>query len=208
MKTGFLPNFQAVKENLHKIGRVRRFVSIKCQYSSRYDAYKQGALPNTFNPEFSNGSLMDIGIYCIYPVVHLFGRPERIQANAVMLNSGVDGEGSVCLQYDDMEAIIVHSKITDSLLGSEIQGEEGSILIDKISTPESVKIVYRNGATETITREQNNNLMYYEIREFIDLIRKNRVESEINSHQRSLEVLAIMDAARKQFGLIFPADHI
>lgn len=207
MKTGFMPNFQAVRENLHKIGKIRRFMSMKCQYSSRYDQYKQGKNPNTFNLAFSNGSLMDIGVYCVYGAVYLFGRPNRIQASALMLESGVDGSGCIHFKYEGMDAVILHSKITDSVLDSEIQGEEGSICIDNISSPQRVTIRYRDGSAEDITREQINHTMYYEAREFIDLIRSNRLESGTNSHQTSLTVMEILDSARRQVGLIFPADQ-
>ncbi|MGE5581230.1 MAG: Gfo/Idh/MocA family protein [Bacillota bacterium] len=206
LKTTLLPNFQTVRDNLSRIGQVRRFLTIKCQYSSRYDRYKQGLPTNTFNPELANGSLMDIGVYCLYPIMALFGRPSSIRANAVMLESGIDGEGSVCLQYDGMEAVAIHSKIADSGLPSEIQGEQGNIIIDKISTPEKVEIVYKGGAVEDITRDQSPDLMYYEAREFIDLIQKGRLESTINNHQLSLEVMKVMDEARRQIGLRFPAD--
>lgn len=206
LKTTLLPNFQTVRDNLSRIGQVRRFLTIKCQYSSRYDRYKQGLPTNTFNPELANGSLMDIGVYCLYPIMALFGRPSSIRANAVMLESGIDGEGSVCLQYDGMEAVAIHSKIADSGLPSEIQGEQGNIIIDKISTPEKVEIVYKGGQVEDITRDQTPDLMYYEAREFIDLIQKGLPESTINNHQLSLEVMKVMDEARRQIGLRFPAD--
>ena len=114
LKTTFTPNFLAIKNQLHKIGPVRRFVASYCQYSSRYDAYKKGTILNAFKPEFSNGSLMDIGIYCIYPAVVLFGAPKEIKANGYKLSSGVDGEGSLILNYDELEVVVFHSKIANS----------------------------------------------------------------------------------------------
>lgn len=207
LKTTFLPNFQSIKENLHKIGTVRRVISNKCQYSSRYDAFKAGKEVNTFNPVFSNGSLMDIGIYCIYPIVALFGKPKCIHASAVMLPSGIDGQGTVCLTYDTMDAIVMHSKIANSYLASEIQGENGSIIIDKISTIENVELVDGKGLRENISREQLENSMYYEIKEFIQLIETKAVESTINSYQLSITVMEILETARGQIGLSFPADQ-
>lgn len=206
IKTTFLPNFKAIKQNIHKIGRVRKFFSNYCQYSSRYEGYKAGKAPNTFNPVFSNGSIMDIGIYCIYPAIYLFGKPEKVSANGIMLDSGIDGAGSIHLHYQDMEVIISHSKISNSSVPSEIQGEDGVILIDKIATPESVKILYRQGSEEEINQDQSNDLMYYEAKEFIDLIKNNRLESSINSLQLSLDVMGVMETCRKQIGLTFPAD--
>jgi len=206
MKSTFLPNMQSVRENLPKLGPVRRFFSNYCQYSSRYDTFKAGKPINTFDPAFSNGSIMDIGVYCIYPVIYLFGPPESVSANATMLSSGIDGCGSITLHYKDMEAIISHSKIANSLIPSEIQGENGNILIDKISTPEDVKIIYRDGSTEDITRPQKPDLMFYEAREFIQLIKTGQLQSSTNTFTLNRQVMQVMDEARKQIGLVFPAD--
>ncbi|WP_078435534.1 Gfo/Idh/MocA family protein [Metabacillus halosaccharovorans] len=207
LKNTQLPNFLAIKENLHKIGKVRRYFASYCQYSSRYDKYKEGTVLNAFKPEFSNGSLMDIGIYCVYPAVALFGEPNEVKASSYMLESGVDGEGSLLLSYDEMDAVIMYSKITNSYVPSEIQGENGSIIIDKINTPESVKIQYKDGTVEDITREQVSESMYYEAKEFISLVSENIQQSELNSHQNSIITARILETARKQVGLIYPADQ-
>ena len=206
VKTIFLPNFQAVERNIHKIGKVRKFFSNYCQYSSRYDDYKKGNILNAFDPAFSNGSIMDIGIYCIYPAVYLFGKPEKVSASAIMLESGIDGAGTMILHYKDMEVIISHSKITNSTIPSEIQGEDGVIIIDKISIAEHVKIIYRDGSREDIQQDQCDESMYYEVQEFINLIENGEIESKINSLQLSLDVMEIMDSSRQQIGLTFPAD--
>ncbi|WP_347551499.1 Gfo/Idh/MocA family oxidoreductase [Pseudalkalibacillus hwajinpoensis] len=206
MKSTVMPNMQKVRENLHKIGQVRRFVANYGQYSSRYDAYKEGTVLNAFNPEFSNGSLMDIGVYCVYPVVSILGKPSSIKAEGVMLESGVDGEGSILLGYDDKEAVVMFSKITDSHLPSEIQGENGSILIDKIGSPMNVKIYYRDGSIEDLTQSQTHTMMY-EAKEFIELIQSGKTESTINSYENSLLAIEVMDEARRQIGIVFPADN-
>ncbi|MBP1154173.1 MULTISPECIES: Gfo/Idh/MocA family oxidoreductase [unclassified Paenibacillus] len=206
LKSTLLPNFRAIQENLHKIGQVRRYFASYCQYSSRYDAYKKGTVLNAFNPVFSNGSLMDLGVYCIYPMAVLFGKPEQIKATGIMLGSGVDGEGSILLKYQEMDAVIMHSKITSSYLPSEIQGENGTIIIDKINQPEKVEIRYRDGSVEEITQPQGSQSMYYEVKEFIDLLKSGRVESSTNSYANSMTAVEIMDEARRQIGLKFPAD--
>ncbi|WP_410514577.1 Gfo/Idh/MocA family protein [Paenibacillus sp. BR2-3] len=61
--------------------------------------------------------------------------PLSLKANLFMLSSGVDGEGSLILKYDDMEGVVQFSKITDSSLPSEIQGENGCLIIDRIADP-------------------------------------------------------------------------
>ncbi|PAE18329.1 oxidoreductase [Bacillus sp. 7504-2] len=206
LKTTFLPNFQEVKKNLHKIGPVRRYVASYCQYSSRYDAYKEGTTLNAFKPEFSNGSLVDIGIYCLYPAVYLFGKPNEIKASGFLLESGVDAEGSLLLQYDDKDVVVLFSKITNSYLPSEIQGEEGSIVLDKLNPPEDVEIRYRDGRVEDIAVEQTNHPMYYETKEFIELLKNRKYESNINTFETSQLVMEILDEARKQMGVVYPSD--
>lgn len=206
MKSTLVPNFKAIRENLPKIGKIRRYFASYCQYSSRYDAYKEGVVLNAFNPIFSNGSLMDIGVYCLYPAVVLFGKPQTIKAAGIMLDSGVDGEGSILLKYEEMDAVMMHSKITDSYLPCEIQGENGNMVIDKMNTPEKVVIHYRDGTTEEITKTQSCPSMYYEIKEFIDLVQLGKLESGTNSLKNSALVMEIMDEARKQVGLVFQAD--
>jgi predicted dehydrogenase len=206
MKSTLVPNFGAIRDHLNKLGKVRRYFASYCQYSSRYDAYKEGFLPNTFNPAFSNGALMDLGVYGLYPLVTLFGKPERILAQGMLLESGVDGEGSILLGYPDMDAIVLFSKIADSALPAEIQGENGTMTIVKISQPQKVTIRYRDGTVEDLTQPQASNTMMYEIAEFIGLIREGKRESSVNTHARSLWTLEIMDEARRQIGLQFPAD--
>ncbi|MEK3731790.1 MULTISPECIES: Gfo/Idh/MocA family protein [Paenibacillus] len=208
MKSTLMPNFRTVRDNLYKLGQIRRYFASYCQYSSRYDAYKQGTILNAFNPEFSNGSLMDLGIYCIYPMVTLFGKPDTVQASGVMLSSGVDGEGSLLLSYPEMDGVIMHSKISDSYAPAEIQGENGTMLIDKINQPYDVKIHYRDGTVENLTQLQQHESMYYEAREFIDLLNRGERESAVNTWTNSLVTAEIMEEARRQIGLVFPADRL
>lgn len=207
MKTTQLPNFKILKENLYKIGTIRKYFCSYCQYSSRYDKYKNGIIENAFKKDFSNGALMDIGVYCIYPVVDLFGKPKSLIGDGYKLETGVDGQGTIVLDHGDIKGVVQYSKISNSYIPSEIQGEEGSIIIEKINTFGKIIIKYRDGREEVISKSQlSEGDMYYEVQEFINLIKKGRLESEINSHENSLNVMRIMDEVRKQIGLIYDAD--
>ncbi|MBE4909595.1 Gfo/Idh/MocA family oxidoreductase [Bacillus luteolus] len=206
MKTTLLPNFKSIQQNLYKLGKIRRYVGNFSKYSSRYDAYKEGTILNAFKPEFSNGSLMDLGVYCIYPMVLLFGHPNSIKASSYLLETQVDGEGSLLIEYDEMDAVIMHSKISNSYSPSEIIGEDGSMMINNISEPTEVEIRYKDGSTEKISVEDEMPSMYYELREFIDLIKLGKLESEVNSHQHSRTTAEIIEVARKQTGIVYPAD--
>ncbi|MFC5650011.1 Gfo/Idh/MocA family protein [Paenibacillus solisilvae] len=206
LKSTLLPSFQSITEHLPEIGKVRRYFANYCQYSSRYDAYKAGQVLNAFNPIYSNGALMDLGVYCIYPLIVLFGEPKEIRATGMLLESGVDGQGSLVARYEEMEAVVMYSKISQSSIPSEIQGEAGSIVIDSISDPQKIEIQYRDGRIQDISRPADRPTMYYETQVFMDLIRSKQTESTVNSHANSLAVMAVLDEARKQQGLVYPAD--
>lgn len=200
----YLPNFQLIKEQLPTLGAIRKAHISYCQYSSRYPKYLQGENPNTFNPEFSNGSIMDIGFYCIGSMIELFGEPKTIQAQAHVLDSGVDGNGSVICGYDGFDVVIMHSKTSDSYVPSEIQGENGAILADMISIGEKVTKITRGGEPIDMTIEQNTNPMFYEAGKFAEQVRTNTMDEDAIT--RSLLISKVTTEIRKQTGIIFPAD--
>ncbi len=207
MKPTMTPNFLAIRDNMKEIGTVRRYFSCYCQYSSRYDKLKAGEVLNAFKPELSNGAIMDIGIYTIYPMVVLFGRPQKIDATGLRLSTGVDGQGAVNFEYDGMSATVLYSKIADSALPTEIQGENGTITADRINIISKVSLRYRNGEKVELTRPDNIHEYYYEVAGFISLIENGCKESEINSLENSLITLQIIDEIRRQLGVVFPADR-
>jgi predicted dehydrogenase len=207
MKPTLTPGFRAIQKALPEIGTVRQYFSCYCQYSSRYDQLKEGIVLNAFNPELSNGAVMDIGVYTIYPMVVLFGRPQTIQASGFKLYSGVDGNGSVNFTYNGFNATVLYSKIANSQLPTEIQGEDGLITLDRINMISEATLTRRNGAKENIRPKVEKNEYYYEIAEFIDLIQTGRPESDINSLENSLITMEIVDEIRRQIGVVFPNDN-
>lgn len=187
------PNFKIIKDNLYKIGDVRQILVKYCQYSSRYDLLKNGEVTNIFNKELAGGSLYDIGVYPLYFTLAMFGEPKEYFGYNFLLSSGVDGCGSILLKYEDKIANISYSKITHEQSQSEILGENGSIIIDKVSHVKGITIKYRDGREEKLGIELYENDMRYEIEEFIKLIKNGEVESKLNSFTISRKCVEIME---------------
>ena len=205
MRSVYSPGFQAIRENLHKLGKIRRVSFQYCQYSRRYDNFKKGIIENAFNPALSNGALMDIGVYCVHPLVSLFGKPEKVISSSLKLSNGIDGAGTILTEYPDFQGELLYSKITDSRVPSQIQGEEGSLVIREIPDPQEVVLYYRDGRTETLDIPRTENNMVYEIREFLRLIREKRYSHEyLENSQMEIE---LMDEVRRQQKIFFPADR-
>jgi predicted dehydrogenase len=200
-----LPNFKKLKQLLPSLGQLRKGMISYCQYSSRYPKFLAGENPNTFNPQFANGSIMDIGFYCLSSAVELFGEPISLQAQAQLLTSGVDGSGSVILNYDGFEVVLQHSKTSDSYLPSEIQGEEGALQMEMISTASKlIKIERKDKVARDVSVEQVSNPMYYEALEFADQFKQQSANQQCS--QRSLVVAKLLEEIRRQTGVVFPSD--
>lgn len=208
LKTTLQPGLTAIKKALPKLGQIRRYNGVYCQYSSRYDKYKRGEYTNTFQPEFANGALMDLGIYAIYPMLYLFGKPNNITASCIKLPSGVDGSTSVICQYDKMDALLSFSKITASKNPSEILGESGTLSFSAINEISNVAISYNDKTTpdEIVYKTEAEDFMYYEAQEFIDMIKTGRIESTVNTFALSLRAREVTDEIRKQLNITFPND--
>lgn len=205
-KTEYLPNFALITEHLSKLGKLHKVSVNYCQYSSRYQRYLDGENPNTFNPAFSNGSIMDIGFYCVSSVVALFGEPEKIKASAHLLDSGVDAHGSAILYYPEFEVVIRHSKVSDSALPTELQGEAGMMLIDHISECDHIVLKLRGQESVTYQVAQVENTMTYEASFFAKQIKQGHLCEKAKA--RALGVSRITTEIRRQTGVSFPADQL
>ena len=204
MRCIFDPGQKLIKENLYKLGKIRRATLEFCQYSSRYDAFKRGENVNIFDPQLSAGALMDIGVYCVHSLIDLFGQPDSVNAVSLALRNGIDGAGSILTKYSDMITELIYSKITNSFIPSQIQGENGVMLISSIPSPRKITIKYNDGSEEEIIAETCENNMIYELSTFLEAIEKNKKLDYYN--EVSLKAMGIMDQVRKQTGIIFPGD--
>ena len=209
MRPDFDPAFDVIREHLPRIGKLRRATFEFCQYSSRYDSYREGVVQNAFNPQLGNAAIMDIGVYCIHSLVRLFGMPENIRAFSTRLVNGFDGSGIVLMDYGSMIAEAVYSKISVSVNPSVLQGEDGSIMIDYIGRPSELKIRTREGSrdplyggnTETLPFQPAENNMIYEISEFLRLIREGTADHKYLRY--SLDTLRVIDEVKRQTGITF-----
>jgi predicted dehydrogenase len=212
MITTFNPNFRVIVGKIEEIAPVRQYSSYFCQYSSKYEALKKGTVASCFQPRTA-GSLRDIGIYTLYPLLSVFGRPNSIKADLTPYETpeGVtDIHGTMQLHYGDMTASLVFSKVCDSFQPTEIAGENGNLIIDEIRIARKAEIVYHIPPTSGLGPKAGRTLIheglehdayYYEMKEFADLVEAGETESKINSLDTSIIAMEIIDEALEQNGL-------
>ena len=171
MRPAHDPAILELISNIEKVGSIRRAHFEFCKYSSRYDKFKNGIIENAFDPGIKNSALHDIGIYPLWLAVKLFGEPINIQATSVRLSNGFDGAGEIVMDYGDKIATVSYSKITEGALPSYIEGENGTLLIDKISEPGLITLKMRGEKSTVLYSSDCENNMIFEISAFRDMIR-------------------------------------
>ncbi|HLS08479.1 Gfo/Idh/MocA family oxidoreductase [Lentibacillus sp.] len=202
------PNFTSLQEGLQKIGHVRSMILPFVQYSSRYDKYLAGEKPNIFTTEFSGGALVDLGVYPLSLVVGLFGKPDSASYFPIMLESGVDGSGTLVLEYPDFTGTILCSKIAQSSNMCEIHGEKGTLVFENAGDMYHPRVIM-NGFKEEMSLQADDhpNNMVYEAREFARIIES----GDTNEYERlkylSYDVLAVTEKVRHDNGIMFDCEN-
>ena len=193
------PLRQVLKKVVSKIGKIRSATIDFSQLSSKYQALKNGELPNIFNPEMKTGALNDLGIYCVYPVIDLFGMPEKIIPVQHFLHTGADGSGSAAFEYEDKLVTITYSKVGQSRSPSQIMGDEGTVTIESISKLDGIKL-YNNVGEEILLNGETDKkyLMGNEAKSAIDFILKREETDDFLKECQSMNknVLLCMEKMR------------
>ena len=201
-----MPNFQAAQKVLPEIGSVKIIQCNYSQYSSRYDRYRKGEVLPAFDPALSGGALYDINVYNLQFVIGLFGKPDHVQYIANKGFNGIDTSGILLLQYEQFAAVCVGAKDAASEGHLIIQGDEGTI--------------YGQGAPNElrsllVTKQQHQDLIeencyaHRMVHEFISFARI-YAQGDYGCCEKYMkiteQVMAVLEEARKQAGIVFSAD--
>ncbi len=193
------PARRILKEIVGSLGNIRSANIDFSQLSSKYQALKNGELPNIFNPELKTGALNDLGIYCVYPVIDLFGEPVKITPCQHFLSTGADGCGSAVFEYEDKLVTITYSKVGQSRASSQIMGDEGTVTIGSISKLDNVYFYKNDGEDLLLVPETEKRfLMGNEARSAVEFIlNKDNAKSFLKECQQMNEkVLLCMEKMR------------
>ncbi len=152
-----------------------------------------------------------------------------------LTNGAIDGAGVILAAYPDKVVTLHYSKITADLAENQVEGELGTWTLDALSTPSRYRVdmrgqAVRNAAkqmgyssTATATTEvelepcQNN--MCFELSDFLDAVEAVQGGADAAAApcgpfgtvdrfaEVTLATMRVMDEARRQAGVTFPADE-
>ncbi len=202
--TRFLPSIDKTLELIASgtLGQVRHIKSDHAAFRT-YD-------PNSrlFNRGLGGGSLLDIGIYPVFLTLLLWGEPDQIDAVAHMSPTGVDESLALTFHYNDGRIATLYSSfMTDSTVESHICGTTGRLKLNRWwFCPVPLELTRGDGQPVTINFNYVGNGYNYEAEEVHRCLRAGKRESALMSHDFSLRLIRLLDAIRKQIGLVYDAD--
>ncbi len=198
--------YSKVKEALASIGKIRAAKIDFCQRSSRFDSFLAGQRQNIFDMSLKAGCLMDIGVYCVYAALDLLGEPKEVKAQANFLYNGADGLGNAILNYGDFSAVLTYAKTCDSVMASEIIGDNGTLLIGKISQYTDVCLIKDGKRQEICGALSKEELMSGEAKRFADYILRynDNLSDYKNACDLTHSVHKTMDLIKQNAGIKYP----
>ena len=145
----FNPCMASLKTALTGLGPIRRIRLHSCEYAFCCKGVRISPVrPPACVPP--GGALFQRGADCLYPLVHLFGIPEQMDAQMVFTEHGMDAAGTVRGHMGTARVEIVYSKISGSHVPSLIEGERGSLLIRDLRNLKEVTYKNRSGDKEQL----------------------------------------------------------
>lgn len=205
--TVYNPNFLTIKEKLKEISPIKVIECNMSQYSRKYDAFLEGKKPNVFTLAFSGGALMDINVYNLHFVVGLLGMPQSVHYDA-NIKEGIDTSGVMSLDYGDISVSCVGSKDNIGVNFCQIQGEKGYIYVEGASSLTKKAVMHlRNGEEVVFDDQKHAGAHYYYGGAMVKMIKEQDYESCYKMLEHSLNVMKVIDMAKKSAGIVFDADR-
>ena len=207
ISTQYLPNVLKIKEKLSELGKIKIVTANYSQYSSRYNAFKEGIIQPAFDYTKSGGALMDLNIYNIRLMVALFGKPLKVNYMA-NIEKNIDTSGIITLDYGNFKAVLIGAKDCKAPIATSIQGDQGCI---SIQTPANVlrsfKILHNDQREEEFDLQGDTHRMVYEFNEFVKMIENKDSDRANEMMEKSLIAMDIATKARIDAGVHFKADE-
>jgi predicted dehydrogenase len=161
----------------------------------------------SFSFEHAGGALLDIGIYEMFLAVDWLGAPLEVQTLGRLGPTGVDTFASLNSQHE--------RGIAQLFCGLDLCGKGDALLLapgghvtihENWWNPARATIRYGDGRVVELDVPFEGGGLNYETAHFCELIRAGQLESPVMPHARSLQMIAMADAARAALGLRFAGE--
>ncbi len=159
------------------------------------------------NPHLAGGSLLDIGIYPVFLAYLMMGKPERIFSASKVIKNGVEIQTAMILDYPDCQALLYSGLSSKTEMKAELAGTRGNLILQPRWHETQAYTLEQDGHSETHDLPTLGKGYSHEIIEVHECLKAGKRESEMWSHQNSLDLIGLLDEIRSQNAVVFPFEH-
>lgn len=173
-------------------------------------SYPMADKPRISDPALAGGALLDIGVYGLnFALMHFGSDIVRMESSVSIMETGVDGMETITLFYrDGRMAVLTHSVYCQSDRQGCIHGSKGYVIVENINNPQSIRVFdCQDRLLARYDVPEQINGYEYEFREAVRCIAEGKTEPDSMPHKDTLEVMALMDALRRQWGVVYPQEQ-
>lgn len=162
-----------------------------------------------WNPELGGGAFLDIGIYPAFLSLLLLGYPTDIKATTIKGETGADETTTFLYKYGNkatasLNCTFMASTNTEAL----IYGTKGFIRIPKrFHEALELSVHLESGETEKFEFPRETFGYDFEAVEVGNCISNGQIQSDSWSWENSISLIKLLDATRKEAGIVYPHDQ-
>lgn len=159
-----------------------------------------------FDPQLGGGALLDLGVYPVWLSHLLLGMPETVRATGTLTETGVDDQSALVLDYASGAQALLSTSIRVTSPGrAAVSGTLSRIEIDPFFVFPSGLAVSRGD--DTVRFDDRSGLTYrqgmaWQAAAVARHVDDGLLESPLHPLQSTIEVMTIVDDARRQLAAI------
>lgn len=203
MWTRYLPDMIRIRELVRSgaLGEIRAVTADHTQSLPTDPAHRINA------PQLGGGALLDLGVYPVSFVCDILGLPISISAGGRLQDLGTDTEVATVMTHPGgaVSTTVSSSRAAGPNVAAII-GTEARIEIDPIwYAATSFRVIAPDGAVvEEYRTPVEGRGMQYEALAAERYIAQGRVDSELESLDETVAIMAALDEIRRQIGVVYP----
>jgi predicted dehydrogenase len=162
-----------------------------------------------FDPALGGGALLDLGIYPLQLADLVFGPPDRIVADAVLADTGVDEQVAAVLHHPAGGLAVVKAATRVTLTcTARIAGTDGWIELPAyMHHPDELRISSASSELEVIDTRHDGDGLRFEIDEVHRCVLEGFTESPTWPLAKTPQLAETMDTIRSQIDVTYPGEE-
>ncbi|BAO54023.1 oxidoreductase, C-terminal [Nonlabens marinus S1-08] len=202
--TRFIPATQKVLDLLSE-GLIGEIQYIKSDFGFRMSAPPESRLRD---PKLGGGALLDIGIYPLYLSLLLLGEPQRLKAEAILDDRGIDTYCAIIGQFaGKAKSVMEASFLSHTQTEAFIYGIKGFIhMKSPFHNCSDIEVTtYETNTTEVYHLPITGNGYFHEIEHVQQCLQQGKTESDLMPQEMSASLMKHLDKIRASIGLEYNA---